>query len=183
MHRRRERRLVEHEVRHFTTSDGDEPLLLRGQVEQIGVAPRSDRERSAERKAGSAGAGRRDGFRSRRSHGCDPRNGASSCSPARRSAVSATAWSMAARASPRRVRVTAEIIAELEKLCPLAPLHQPHNLAPIKAIAAAAPHIRRSPASTRRSTMPSRSLRRSYAIPRELTEVRHPAIRIPRPVL
>jgi acetate kinase len=29
-------------------------------------------------------------------------------------------------------RVTPELLAELEKLVPLAPLHEPHNLAPIK---------------------------------------------------
>jgi acetate kinase len=39
------------------------------------------------------------------------------------------------------VKVNAEVIAELTKLTPLAPLHQPHNLAPIEAIAEAAPHI------------------------------------------
>ena len=39
------------------------------------------------------------------------------------------------------VLVTEAILAELEKLIPLAPLHQPHNLAPIRAIAAHAPHL------------------------------------------
>lgn len=39
------------------------------------------------------------------------------------------------------VRVDAQVISDLAALTPLAPLHQPHNLAPIKAIAAAAPHI------------------------------------------
>jgi len=32
----------------------------------------------------------------------------------------------------RPARVTPELIAELEALVPLAPLHEPHNLAPIK---------------------------------------------------
>jgi acetate kinase len=39
------------------------------------------------------------------------------------------------------VRVTEDILAQLEKLVPLAPLHQPHNLAPIRTIAAQAPHL------------------------------------------
>jgi len=39
------------------------------------------------------------------------------------------------------IRVDAGILAELKKLSPLAPLHQPHNLAPIRAIADAAPAI------------------------------------------
>lgn len=33
------------------------------------------------------------------------------------------------------VRVSAEVLTELEALCPLAPLHQPHNLAAIRAVA------------------------------------------------
>ena len=40
------------------------------------------------------------------------------------------------------VQIDGHIIGELEKLCPLAPLHQPHNLAPIKAIAEKMPSIR-----------------------------------------
>ena len=39
------------------------------------------------------------------------------------------------------VRVDPKVIDELETLVPLAPLHQPHNLAPIRAIAKAAPEI------------------------------------------
>jgi acetate kinase len=39
------------------------------------------------------------------------------------------------------VLVDDEVFAELESLVPLAPLHQPHNLAAIHAIAEAAPHI------------------------------------------
>lgn len=45
----------------------------------------------------------------------------------------------AAHAAP--VRVTPAILADLEALIPLAPLHQPHNLAPIRAIAARMPDV------------------------------------------
>ncbi|MFT3976313.1 MAG: acetate/propionate family kinase [Sphingomonas bacterium] len=38
-------------------------------------------------------------------------------------------------------RVDAALLAELETLCPLAPLHQPHNLAAIRAIAAISPDL------------------------------------------
>jgi acetate kinase len=38
-------------------------------------------------------------------------------------------------------RIDADVLAALRELIPLAPLHQPHNIAPIEAIAAAAPHI------------------------------------------
>lgn len=37
--------------------------------------------------------------------------------------------------------VDENVLAELEQLCPLAPLHQPHNLAAIRAIAALAPDL------------------------------------------
>jgi acetate kinase len=35
------------------------------------------------------------------------------------------------------VRIDEEVLAKLDRLCPLAPLHQPHNLAGIRAVAAA----------------------------------------------
>lgn len=37
--------------------------------------------------------------------------------------------------------VNAELLAQLDKLAPLAPLHEPHNLAPIRALAAARPKL------------------------------------------
>jgi acetate kinase len=39
------------------------------------------------------------------------------------------------------VRIDEGILDRLEAFCPLAPLHQPHNLAAIRAIAALAPHL------------------------------------------
>jgi acetate kinase len=45
------------------------------------------------------------------------------------------------RTYARPVRIDASVIAALRELEPLAPLHQPHNLAPIQAIAEGAPHI------------------------------------------
>ncbi|MDO5216271.1 acetate/propionate family kinase [Legionella pneumophila] len=39
------------------------------------------------------------------------------------------------------VPITPEVIASLEELCPLAPLHQPHNLAAIKIISALKPDV------------------------------------------
>jgi acetate kinase len=39
------------------------------------------------------------------------------------------------------VRIGPEVLAELEALCPLAPLHQPHNLAAIRAVAAVQPDL------------------------------------------
>jgi Acetokinase family len=39
------------------------------------------------------------------------------------------------------VRVTPAVLAQLEALCPLAPLHQPHNLGGIRAVAAVQPEL------------------------------------------
>ncbi len=39
------------------------------------------------------------------------------------------------------VRIDARILAKLERLVPLAPLHQPHNLAPIRALRAQLPRV------------------------------------------
>ncbi|MGH8722954.1 MAG: acetate/propionate family kinase, partial [Burkholderiales bacterium] len=39
------------------------------------------------------------------------------------------------------VRIDAAVLGRLEKLCPLAPLHQPHNLAGIRAVAATQPDL------------------------------------------
>jgi acetate kinase len=41
----------------------------------------------------------------------------------------------------RPALITAEVLAELEGLIPLAPLHQPHNLAAVRAVVAHAPHL------------------------------------------
>jgi hypothetical protein len=46
------------------------------------------------------------------------------------------------------------LVAELDTFSPLAPLHQPHNLAAIREIARKAPIWCRSPVSTPASTMP-----------------------------
>jgi acetate kinase len=39
------------------------------------------------------------------------------------------------------VRLDATVLAELEQLIPLAPLHQPHNLSPIRSLFEIAPHL------------------------------------------
>ena len=39
------------------------------------------------------------------------------------------------------VRIDSRVLSELEALCPLAPLHQPHHLAAVRAIAAIAPSL------------------------------------------
>jgi acetate kinase len=66
--------------------------------------------------------------------------------------------------------VTAEIIAELEKLSPLAPLHQPHNLGPIKAIAQNRPDVRQVACFDTAFHQSQPHLAQAYALPRELSD-------------
>ena len=66
--------------------------------------------------------------------------------------------------------ITRETIASLKSLCPLAPLHQPHNIAPIEAIAAAAPHIPQVACFDTAFHRAQTALTQMFALPRELTD-------------
>ncbi len=67
------------------------------------------------------------------------------------------------------VRVDAGIVARLEKLVPLAPLHQPHNLAPIRAIAEAAPHLPQIACFDTAFHRSQPAVAQAFALPRDLT--------------
>ncbi len=67
------------------------------------------------------------------------------------------------------VRVDASVIAALAKLVPLAPLHQPHNLAPIEAIAASAPDIPQVACFDTAFHRSQSPLAQEFALPRDLT--------------
>jgi acetate kinase len=67
------------------------------------------------------------------------------------------------------VRVDASVMAALEKLVPLAPLHQPHNLAPIKFIATAAPDIPQIACFDTAFHRSQAALAQAFALPRDLT--------------
>ena len=67
------------------------------------------------------------------------------------------------------VRVDATVMAALEKLVPLAPLHQPHNLLPIEVIAAAAPGIPQIACFDTAFHRSQPALAQEFALPRELT--------------
>ncbi len=66
--------------------------------------------------------------------------------------------------------VTADMIARLKQLIPLAPLHQPHNLAPIEAIARAAPHLPQVACFDTAFHRTQSRLVQEFALPRELTD-------------
>jgi acetate kinase len=68
------------------------------------------------------------------------------------------------------LRIDADAVAALEKLVPLAPLHQPHNLAPIRAIMAVAPQMPQVACFDTAFHRSQSRLAQSFALPRALTE-------------
>ena len=68
------------------------------------------------------------------------------------------------------VVINPDVVAELDELTPLAPLHPPHNLAPIRTIARAAPHILQVACFDTAFHQSQADLAQTYAIPRALTD-------------
>ncbi len=68
------------------------------------------------------------------------------------------------------VKVDASVMDALAKLIPLAPLHQPHNLAPIRVIAEAAPHIAQVACFDTAFHRSQDALGQAFAIPRALSD-------------
>jgi acetate kinase len=67
------------------------------------------------------------------------------------------------------IRVDAHLLEELTELIPLAPLHQPHNLAPMRTILEAAPNIPQVACFDTAFHCSQTRLAQSFAIPRKLT--------------
>ena len=65
---------------------------------------------------------------------------------------------------------TKEVVESLKALCPLAPLHQPHNLIAIEAIATAAPHVPQVACFDTAFHRSQPQLAQMFALPRELTD-------------
>jgi len=68
------------------------------------------------------------------------------------------------------VRLDAQVVAKLEKLVPLAPLHQPHNLAPIRIVAARAPQLPQVACFDTAFHRAQPELAQSFALPPEITD-------------
>jgi Acetokinase family len=68
------------------------------------------------------------------------------------------------------VRVTETVLDDLAKLEPLAPLHQPHNLAPIRAIMKAAPQIPQIACFDTAFHRAQSNLAQAFALPRRFCE-------------
>lgn len=68
----------------------------------------------------------------------------------------------------RPVRLDASVLAALEKFVPLAPLHQPHNLAPIRALLTTAPEVPQVACFDTSFHRTNPDLAQRFAIPAEL---------------
>ena len=67
------------------------------------------------------------------------------------------------------VRVTPAVLAALERLIPLAPLHQPHNLLPIRTLAARLPEVPQVACFDTAFHRVQPPLAQAFALPRELS--------------
>jgi acetate kinase len=68
------------------------------------------------------------------------------------------------------VRVDAQVVARVEKLVPLAPLHLPHNLAPIRILLARSPELPQIACFDTAFHRTQPPLEQMFALPRELEE-------------
>ena len=68
------------------------------------------------------------------------------------------------------VRVDAQVVAKLEKFVPLAPLHQPHNLAPIRIVAEKAPQLPQVACFDTAFHRVQPELAQAFALPAEITD-------------
>jgi acetate kinase len=122
-------------------ASGDEPsLLLRGQIEGLYTAPsftvaNADGAQIDEKKWDQgAGFGHQQAIQYIAEFLRGHREGNRLIAVGHRVVHGGVEFSQA-------TRVTPEIIGKLEKLTPLAPLHQPHNLAPIRILAETRPEV------------------------------------------
>jgi acetate kinase len=70
----------------------------------------------------------------------------------------------------RPVRVDAKVLAALEKYVPLAPLHQPHNLAPIRTLLERAPELPQVACFDTAFHRVQSEVAQAFALPRSITE-------------
>jgi len=146
----------------------NETLRFKGQVEEIGVAPRLYVTNSAG-KAVAEKTWPSEGF----DHQAATRELLQSAIELLQGAEVAAVGHRVVHGGPdysAPVRIDENVLASLAKLAPLAPLHQPHNLAPIRTIAEAAPHIPQVACFDTAFHRSQPRLAQTFAIPRNLTE-------------
>ena len=148
--------------------DGEQRLLFRGQIENIGVGPRLTVHDSAGEKVSENEWGAKD-----LDHG-------SATKVILQTAIGLLGGKPVAGVGHRVVHggtnftapalVTKDVVKSLKGLCPLAPLHQIHNIAPIEAIQSAAPHIPQVACFDTAFHQTQSHLAQAFALPRELTD-------------
>jgi acetate kinase len=147
--------------------DGVQDLLFRGQIENIGVAPHLRIEDSSGEKIAE---------NEWRASELDHKT---ATNVILETAIAHLGGKPVAAVGHRVVHggtkfaeptlVTRDVVASLRTLCPLAPLHQPHNIAPIEAIQSAAPHIPQVACFDTAFHQTQQRLAYSFALPRELS--------------
>ena len=152
----------------FALGGGEPEVMCRGQVEAIGLAPKltlKDAQGSviAEQQWPAAGFDH-DAAMAQIMAAIDARLAGSRVVAVGHRVVHGGTM----HAAP--VRVTEQVLADLTALIPLAPLHQPHNLAPIRAIAARAPGMLQVACFDTAFHTTQTRLARSYGLPRAMTE-------------
>ena len=146
----------------------DERLLFKGQIEQIGVGPRlsvrdSAGESVAENEWGAKDLDHKSATRIILETMIGLNGGKPIAAVGHRVVHGGTHFT-------EPVFVSNPVLAQLKELCPLAPLHQPHNLVAIEAIAAAAPHIPQVACFDTAFHRAQPQLAQTFALPQELTD-------------
>jgi acetate kinase len=145
----------------------DGPLLFRGQVEGIGVDPHLKAQSAAgtvvtERRWGKTELDHRSATAEILKLGGELLAGRPVLGIGHRVVHGGTQF-----AAP--VRIDAAIMASLRKLVPLAPLHQPHNLAPIEAIATNQPDLPQVACFDNAFHRSLPAVAQAFALPRDIT--------------
>jgi acetate kinase len=150
------------------TAGRDEAALFRGQIEQIGVSPHlkvanAGGKSVAERSWPAEGFDHQAATIEILKTGVELARGTPVVGVGHRVVHGGTEY-----AAP--IRISPDVLASLARLVPLAPLHQPHNLAPIRAIAEAAPHIPQVACFDTAFHRSQTRLAQSFALPRDFTD-------------
>ncbi|MFL6690194.1 MAG: acetate/propionate family kinase [Alphaproteobacteria bacterium] len=147
---------------------GSEALLFRGKVEQIGVSPHlqvadASGARVAERRWPAKGFDHRAATQEILETGRSLIEYEPVAAVGHRVVHGGTKYALP-------TRIDRSVIADLGELVPLAPLHQPHNLAPIEAIADAAPQVPQVACFDTAFHRSQPEIAQLFALPRELTK-------------
>ncbi|HET6184817.1 MAG TPA: acetate/propionate family kinase [Acetobacteraceae bacterium] len=145
-----------------------EAVLYRGQIDGIGVAPKLHVTDGAgkvvsERSWDKAGFGHAEATHALMAEAQTLLRGVPVVAAGHRVVHGGTEF-----AEP--VRVTADVIARLSRLIPLAPLHEPHNIAPMQTILEVAGHVPQVACFDTAFHRRQPELAQMFGLPREMTE-------------